>query len=95
MVKIGLKYKDEGEYIGRPSPLGNPFYMKDESMRDIVCDKYEDWFADMVNKAEPKFMEELNRLVLLHKTNGMLTLLCYCAPKRCHGETIKRYIESK
>jgi hypothetical protein len=30
--------------VDRTSILGNPFYMKDESQRSVVCDKYEEYF---------------------------------------------------
>ena len=44
MIRVVNKRETSvGEYIGRPSPLGNPFWMADESQRDAVCDKYADW----------------------------------------------------
>lgn len=89
--------------VDRTSVLGNPFYMKDESHRDEVCDKYESYFKAMVSRAENKawndtraqtFVKELRRLYKLHKTYGKLELFCWCAPKRCHAETIKAFLES-
>jgi len=32
---------------------------------------------------------ELNRLYRLYKQYGCLKLYCWCAPKRCHAETIR------
>lgn len=83
---------DEGEYMGRGSPLGNPFYMRNEKMRDEVCDKFYNYFVDRVNGAYPPFMNELERLIDLWLENGHVSLKCFCAPKRCHTETIKEYL---
>ena len=84
---IGIK-------IDRSSVLGNPFYMSDESKRDLVCDNYQEYFDQKVqSNTDVKFMNELRRIYELSLTSD-ITLLCWCSPKRCHGETIKRYIES-
>ncbi len=94
MIKIGniTTFKPDGSItikVDRSSPLGNPFYMGNESLRDFVCDRYEAYF----NAPHPIiFNDELNRIVELAKTND-ITLLCWCYPKRCHAETIKKYID--
>jgi hypothetical protein len=67
--------------------------MHSESERDSVCDKYEEYFAKKVADKDAAFMNELHRLWKYHKENGQLILGCYCSPKRCHGETIKRFLE--
>lgn len=81
-------------YIGRPSPLGNPFFMKDESMRDEVCDRYEEWFKAKIKNQDPKVMDLLRSLYRDGMRDGYISLACYCAPKRCHGDTIKRFLSS-
>ena len=79
--------------VDRTSVLGNPFYMRDEGQRDEVCDKYADYFNKKVTeKTDEKFMNELRRIYKLAKTNNVY-LACWCAPKRCHAETIKSFIE--
>jgi uncharacterized protein YeaO (DUF488 family) len=94
MIKIGNKYhKDIGEYVGRGSPLGNLFVMKDKTDRDRVCDEYEKWFDE--HKEDINIKKELDRLYNIYKDKGELTLVCYCSPKRCHAETIKRYLEER
>jgi len=94
VIKIVQTRNEASEYVGRGSPLGNPYPMKDasETERNRVCDQYQVWFDFMLANAEPTFMEELNRLTKI-AMNGDLSLGCYCAPKRCHGQTIKAYIE--
>lgn len=98
-IKVGniRTHKKDGSIaikIDRSSVLGNPFYMPNEAKRDLVCDQYEEYFNKKITgKTDSKFIEELNRIYELSKSND-ITLLCWCSPKRCHGETIKRYIES-
>lgn len=92
-IRVGKKWEKNAQYIGRGSPLGNPFYMADESQRDTVCDHYQVWFDHKVADLDPQVMRELDRLYLLAK-QGDLVLGCFCAPKRCHGETIKAYLET-
>ena len=92
MIRVGRKDERGAEYIGRGSPLGNPFRMNGEADRDRVCDLYEKWFAERVSANDARVLVELRRLYLIAK-QGDLVLGCYCAPKRCHGETIKRFLE--
>ena len=80
--------------VDRSSVLGNPFYMADESQRDKVCDKYEDYFNWIIQNKSSAFYKEVGRLLSLLKKYGKLELFCWCAPKRCHAETIKKYIEN-
>ena len=82
-------------YIDRRSPVGNPFHMKDESKRDYVCDAYMDYFSKMVECGSHEFVSYLDMMIKAHNTYGKLRLFCWCAPKRCHGYTIWRYLDSK
>ena len=79
--------------VDRASVLGNPFYMHNETERDAVCDKYEVYFNEKVTtKTDDAFMNALRRIYKLAQTNKVY-LACWCAPKRCHAETIKKFIE--
>lgn len=72
-------------YCGRPSIYGNPFYMKNESMRDEVCDKYEEWIWLEKNAwLRAKMKEELKGK----------DLICWCSPKRCHCQTIVEIVNA-
>lgn len=82
----------KGEYMGRGSPLGNPFYMRNEAMRDVVCDQFYDYFCERVNGEYPPIMNELERLIELYMEEGQLKLQCFCKPKRCHTDTIREYL---
>lgn len=81
-------------YIGRPSPLGNPFKLAAEAERDAVCDAYDRWLEQQVAEQNPQVLAELGKLAAQAKQTGRLTLGCYCTPKRCHGESIKRVLEA-
>lgn len=77
------------------SPLGNPFWMRDEMDRDDVCKQYASWFARKVQAKDKLVIDELNRLYRIGSEHGQLNLFCWCAPKRCHAEVIKDYLERK
>lgn len=77
--------------IGRTSVLGNPFFMKNEQMRDEVCCRYELYFKGEMKKRR-EFYKEIARIYKLAKLNN-INLQCFCAPKRCHGETIKKFLD--
>jgi hypothetical protein len=94
MIKVGKKWDKGAIYIGRGSPLGNPFVMSSEIERDHVCDLYEDWLKARIEERDPKVIDALNHIAIKSRKEDV-TLGCFCAPKRCHGDTIKRVIEDK
>lgn len=80
-------------YCGRGSALGNPYVISPDRDRDYVCDQYEKYFNHNVNVLEiPEMVQQLHQISAAAK-RGNISLVCYCAPKRCHCETIKRHIE--
>lgn len=93
MVKVGKKWDKGAVYVGRGSPLGNKFVMANESDREYVCDAYEVWLQDRIALGDPVVVNELSRLSKL-ATEGDLILGCFCSPKRCHAESIKRVLDS-
>lgn len=81
--------------VDRQSVLGNPFFMKDESQRDSVCDKYQMYFDKQIiddTVFAKEFKNELQKLISIYKQHGKLRLFCWCFPLRCHAETIRNYI---
>lgn len=91
---VAFKQHDDATYIGRGSPLGNPFRMETEDQRHQVCDDYEDYFSAKVETDDPDIMGELHYLVEVAFEQGYLKLECFCAPRRCHGDTIKRFLDT-
>ena len=92
MIIVGKKWDKGAIYIGRGSPLGNPFVMRSEEDRNDVCDKYEEWFNKQIEDENQVVLSELRRIYLLAKRQDVI-LGCYCSPKRCHGDTIKKFID--
>lgn len=86
-------------YCGRGTALGNPFNMqRNESNRDHVCDQYQEHFDIAVNPLNTspvalKMKDQLSRITEGARA-GNIELGCFCAPKRCHCETIKDYVET-
>ena len=81
--------------IDRSTHLGNPYTMTNEDQRDEVCDKCDVWLVTCCSHGHPEVIRELNRLLAIYKEHERLRLFCWCAPMRCHGESIKKLLESK
>jgi hypothetical protein len=94
MITIGNKRQGaRGIYVGRPSPLGNPFVMRGEETRAQVIRDYEDWLAEQLLDPLCPASRAIHRLAALAREQD-LCLLCFCAPKACHADIIKRTIEA-
>ena len=81
-----------GEYVGRPSPLGNPFKLGRESDRDAVIARYEVWLRERIMARDKRVCAELNRLYLIARDTELLELVCWCAPKHCHADVIRKVL---
>lgn len=95
-----LKNKKVGEYIGRGSPLGNPYSHLENTTatfkvatREEAIENYRIWLREQIKKPNFKVIEELDRLAYKAISEGSLKLRCFCAPSPCHGDVIKEYLE--
>ena len=95
-IEVGnIKMGDQGVYIGRQtkdrprSPLANPEYLAREEDRTKVIASYKQWLYAKIQARDPKVMGELWRILDLARRPEGVTLLCWCAPKACHGDVIK------
>jgi len=89
-VRNKRSWKGIGEYIGRPSVLGNPIPV---SVGRIRCIKeYKFWITQKIHNKDELVLEELVRLAKIAEL-GDLDLVCWCAPKACHGDIIKKILE--
>lgn len=70
-------------YIGRGSKWGNPFKIGRDGDRKTVIKKYELW---VVNQSD--LMDSL------HELEGK-TLGCFCHPKSCHGDILKKLLDTR
>lgn len=73
--------------IDRTSPFGNPYHLGKDGDRQVVLQKYREYFYRRCAN-DPEF----RRRVLALKG---LRLGCWCAPMLCHGMVIVEYIESQ
>ena len=68
-------------YIGRPSKWGNPFVMNGENDRERVIAQYEQYLLN-----SPDLLAQIGEL-------KDMDLVCWCAPRACHGDVLKKYVE--
>ena len=68
------KISRDDVYIGRGSPWGNPFRIGEHGTRNMVCDKFE---RDVLPALDVEALRGRN-------------MVCFCAPLRCHGDSIMR-----
>ena len=104
-MKINVRnkktYKGKGEYIGRPSPLGNPFKINKTIDRSTSISMYTRYITDAImnegfaSEHHEEIINELNRLFSLLVRHRTLTLICFCSPKLCHGDIIKQLLLNK
>lgn len=67
-------------YIGRGTRWGNPFVIGKHGDRNAVCDHYKRYLKDQVRDG----VVTVEQLAALHGKD----LVCFCAPLRCHGDTL-------
>lgn len=83
MPKVWNKrHKDapaDAVYVGRPTKWGNPYAMRNESDRERVCEAFEQHALKRL-ETDPHWLDPLRGK----------DLICFCAPKRCHAETLIR-----
>ena len=65
--------------VDRATVWGNPFHMYSEDDREKVCAHFEAYAEKRVTD-DPTWLEPLRGK----------DLACWCAPKRCHAETLLR-----
>ena len=98
-ITVVNRYKNmdgDGVFIGRPSPLGNPFshqenasiYCTKVATREEAVARYAEWLDEKIVSRDPDVIRELNRLLWMAR-EGPIKLVCYCAPKSCHGDVIR------
>jgi hypothetical protein len=75
-------------YVGRPSPLGNPFVVGRDGSRQEVIAKYRRWLWARLQEPGSPQERELRRL-LARAVEGELELLCWCHPLPCHAEVVR------
>lgn len=82
---VNLKNDKYDILIDRRTKWGNPFVLDKDGDRNEVCDKYEEYIRNGEGKWLLEHLDELRG-----KRLG-----CWCAPARCHGDTLVKLIEEK
>lgn len=92
-------YKGGGYYIGRPSPLGNPFSHLSGTLaafqvvsRFEAIAKYREWLREKL-KTDNEVSREFKNLLKFYRDFGELTLVCWCVPQPCHGNVIRELLD--
>lgn len=108
-IQVVNKYKHEPTsddvYIGRGSTFGSPYSHLDSKYPGITkCDTRENaveaytlYFNNIMNSCGCKhkdFKYAVRELVMKLKLGEDVNLVCFCKPKACHGDVIKKYIEN-
>lgn len=70
--------------IDRSTKWGNPFHLSDEGQRVKVVTKYENWLMDQSELVRDARAELAGK-----------HLLCWCAPRICHGDVLLRVANRK
>ncbi len=78
-------------YIGRPSPLGNPFSHLHGTLADYkvatreqAIDCYRRWLWKHIQENHPETIQALRMI------EDDSILVCWCKPAACHGDVIVR-----
>jgi hypothetical protein len=71
-------------YVGRGTPLGNPYSLDDfpGSDRTIVLEMYKRWLWDKIKAGDAAV------LGAMRKIRPETHLVCSCYPKTCHADVI-------
>lgn len=88
-------WNGEGIYVGRPSPLANPYKLDDEKDREIVLQRYGAMLKSAIQKRDPQIITALQNIEAYLQEHGKCDLICYCSPKPCHADIIKQVIINK
>lgn len=87
-------------YIGRGSVLGNPYTSKPLSNTKALyqCESrtesiqaYKSYLLNEIKNRNMDIIYELMKIYKAANTTGV-NLVCYCAPKKCHGDVIKELL---
>ena len=102
VIEVVNKYKlSEAEqreciYIGRGSPLGNPFKLKPWGPyeRGETLELYRGWLLHEACTNE-RVKRALNDIWQRAKRGERVRLMCFCKPAACHGDVIAEVVRAK
>jgi hypothetical protein len=91
-LSVYIGRKNEGRGLSK-SPLANPYRIGKDGDRDEVIRKYTSWLYKQTQSDTPA-RRELSRLARERKAGRDVRLLCFCSPKKCHGDVIREVVDT-
>lgn len=89
-------------YIGRGSPLGNPFSHKQGTKADVVVDtrqdainSYKSYIKRQIESNNVGVLQQLNLIATRELEGKHTNLVCFCSPMACHGDVIKELVSEE
>lgn len=73
-----MPHNPDAVYVGRGSPWGNPYLIGRDGTRNQVCDKFEKFILPELDVTELRGQD----------------LICFCAPLRCHADSLLKKANS-
>ncbi len=83
-IVVNIHKSSHTRYIGRGSKFGNPYMMGIHGSREAVIARHKKDFEN-----NPELQE-----AVWNELKGE-TLVCFCMPLACHGETYVEYIRNR
>ena len=87
---VGRKLARSPIYMG--SNLANPFHQAEHG-REEAIELYRRWLWDRVKAEYGPVTRELKDILEYSLSRKGISLGCWCAPRPCHAEVIKRCVE--
>lgn len=90
--------------IHRGTPLGNPYDFTGSDheqvkwkvdTREQAIAGYHDYLKKSLREYNPVICDALNELIIANLKDEDIKLSCYCKPQACHGDVIRRFVESQ
>ena len=89
-------------YVGRGSPLGNPFTHRDGTSaptkvgtREEAVTSFEAYLKEKLAQGDERIRKALNQIALAAKSGQQVELECYCAPHACHADVLAQLIAER
>ena len=83
----------KGQYIGRGTPLGNPFKVEKGRTRRQAIEQFRKWALNALTDQRHPFTVAAKELKTRHDAGEDIKLVCSCKPDACHGDIIVELIE--
>jgi len=89
-------------YVGRGSPLGNPFTHRDGTTaphqvgtREEAVSNFATYLKEKLAQKDERIRKALNQIALAAKNGKQVELECYCAPHACHADVLAQVIAER